>query len=98
MPSFIGGMKQGWAFAWRSLLAGELIVNLGKFSLGQQLDANRQLADAPGLYGMMIVIFVIGVVVDIAVFGNLERFVRSRYGLTDTKTTVLGTRSHRAAQ
>ena len=98
MPSFIGGMKQGWAFAWRSLLAGELIVNLGKFSLGQQLDANRQLADAPGLYGMMIVIFVIGVVIDIAVFGNLERFVRRRYGLIDDKTTTLGSRTRRAAQ
>ena len=56
MPSFIGGLKQGWAFAWRSLLAGELIVLIpGKFSLGQQLDNARQLADAPGLYGMMIV-------------------------------------------
>jgi NitT/TauT family transport system permease protein len=98
MPSFIGGLKQGWAFAWRSLLAGELIVLLpGKFSLGQQLDATRQLADAPGLYGMMIVIFVIGVIIDIAIFGNAERFIRRRYGLSDDKTTTLGSRSRRAA-
>ena len=97
MPSFIGGLKQGWAFAWRSLLAGELIVLLpGKFSLGQQLDATRQLADAPGLYGMMIVIFVIGVIIDIAIFGNAERFIRRRYGLSDDKTTPSGWRSKRA--
>ena len=85
MPSFIGGLKQGWAFAWRSLLAGELIVLIpGKFSLGQQLDNARQLADAPGLYGMMIVIFVIGVLVDTFVFGFAERKIRKRYGLVDT--------------
>jgi NitT/TauT family transport system permease protein len=85
LPSFIGGLKQGWAFAWRSLLAGELIVLIpGKFSLGQQLDTARQFADAPGLYGMMIVIFVIGVLVDTFVFGFAERKIRKRYGLVDT--------------
>jgi NitT/TauT family transport system permease protein len=84
MPSFIGGLKQGWAFAWRSLLAGELIVLIpGKYTLGEQLDINRQLADAAGLYGMMIVIFVIGVLVDAFVFGYAERFIRRRYGLID---------------
>jgi NitT/TauT family transport system permease protein len=84
MPSFIGGLKQGWAFAWRSLLAGELIVLIpGKFSLGQQLDTARQFADAAGLYGMMIVIFVIGVLVDTFVFGFAERKIRKRYGLID---------------
>ena len=85
LPSFVAGLKQGWAFAWRSLLAGELIVLIpGKFSLGQQLDNARQLADAPGLYGMMIVIFVIGVLVDTFVFGFAERKIRKRYGLVDT--------------
>ena len=85
LPSVVGGLKQGWAFAWRSLLAGELIVLIpGKFSLGQQLDNARQLADAPGLYGMMIVIFVIGVLVDTFVFGFAERKIRKRYGLIDT--------------
>jgi NitT/TauT family transport system permease protein len=88
LPSFIGGLKQGWAFAWRSLLAGELIVLIpGKFSLGQQLDTARQFADAPGLYGMMIVIFVIGVLVDTFVFGFAERKIRKRYGLVDASAT-----------
>jgi NitT/TauT family transport system permease protein len=88
MPSFIGGLKQGWAFAWRSLLAGELIVLIpGKFTLGQQLDTARQFADAAGLYGMMIVIFVIGVLVDTFVFGYVDRKIRKRYGLVDVATT-----------
>jgi NitT/TauT family transport system permease protein len=84
LPTFVGGLKQGWAFAWRSLLAGELLVLIaGKFSLGQQLDANRQFGDAAGLYAVMIVIFVIGVVMDACVFGVADRAVRRRYGLID---------------
>jgi NitT/TauT family transport system permease protein len=88
LPSFVGGLKQGWAFAWRSLLAGELLVLIaGKFSLGQQLQANRDFADAPGLYAVMIVIFVIGVVMDACVFGVADRWVRRRYGLIDAAAT-----------
>jgi sulfonate transport system permease protein len=84
LPSFVAGLKQGWAFAWRSLLAGELIVLIGgKFSLGQQLDANRQLADSPGVISVMIVILVIGILVDALLFGTAERWIRRRYGLVD---------------
>jgi NitT/TauT family transport system permease protein len=87
LPSFVGGLKQGWAFAWRSLLAGELLVLIpGKFSLGQQLDVNREFGDAAGIYGLMIVIFVIGVCMDAFVFGFADRWVRRRYGLIDTAT------------
>ena len=63
VPSFVGGLKQGWAFAWRSLMAGELIVVLGA-SVGFLLQQYRNLADAAGLIAMMIVILVIGIVVD----------------------------------
>jgi NitT/TauT family transport system permease protein len=88
LPSFVGGLKQGWAFAWRSLLAGELIVLIGgKFSLGQQLDANRQLADSPGVISVMIVILIIGILVDALLFGTGERWIRRRYGLVDTAAT-----------
>jgi NitT/TauT family transport system permease protein len=84
LPSFVAGLKQGWAFAWRSLLAGELIVLIGgKFSLGQQLDANRQLADSPGVIAVMIVILIIGILVDALLFGTAERWIRRRYGLVD---------------
>jgi len=84
MPSFVGGLKQGWAFAWRSLMAGELIVILGP-SVGFLLQQYRNLADAAGLIAMMIVILVVGILVDTLVFGTLDRIVRRRHGLTDER-------------
>ena len=81
MPSFVGGLKQGWAFAWRSLMAGELLVTLGKPSVGFLLSEKRNIADYTGLIAMMIVILVIGIVVDTLCFGTLDRWVRRRHGL-----------------
>ena len=86
LPSFVGGLKQGWAFAWRSLLAAEIIGGIAGFSLGQQLGVNRDNADAAGVQAVMIVLFTIGVLVDALVFSNLERKVRRRYGLIDAAT------------
>jgi NitT/TauT family transport system permease protein len=83
LPSFVGGLKQGWAFAWRSLLAGELIVLLGKSSLGQELQGARDLNNYPMMYSVMVMIFIIGVVVDALCFGTAERWIRRRYGLLD---------------
>jgi NitT/TauT family transport system permease protein len=82
LPSFVGGLKQGWAFAWRSLMAGELILALvGKQpSLGQQLRSAQNLQDAQQLIALMIVIFIIGVLVDSG-FGILDREIRRRWGL-----------------
>ena len=52
LPSFVGGLKQGWAFAWRSLMAGELLVIIaGDSSLGVRLQFARELSDAAGLIG-----------------------------------------------
>ena len=80
-PSFVGGLKQGWAFAWRSLMAGELLVIVNQqASLGQQLQFARDLADAEQLLALMIVIFAIGVAID-SVFGTLDRGIRQRWGL-----------------
>jgi NitT/TauT family transport system permease protein len=83
LPSFVGGLKQGWAFAWRSLLAGEIIGGIAGYSLGQQLAASRDNADAAGVQAVMIVLFTIGVLVDVLVFGFAERKIRKRYGLVD---------------
>ena len=81
LPPFIGGLKQGWAFAWRSLMAGELLVVLGnRPSLGARLQFAREFADAQGLLATMIVVFVIGMVVD-AVFSRIDGEVRRRWGL-----------------
>jgi len=84
MPSFVGGMKQGWAFAWRSLMAGELIVVVANAqSIGFLLQRDRDLNDATGLISVMILILIIGIIVDSVFFGTLERRIRKRYGLVD---------------
>jgi len=85
LPSFMGGLKQGWAFAWRSLMAGELIVVIAnRTSLGQLLQVNRELADSQGMLAIMLVILMIGVVLDSLVFGTIERGIRRRRGLLAT--------------
>jgi sulfonate transport system permease protein len=82
LPSFVGGLKQGWAFAWRSLMAGELIVVIAnRSSLGQLLQFNRELLDSQGMLAIMIVILIIGVVLDSLVFGTIDRRIRRRWGL-----------------
>jgi NitT/TauT family transport system permease protein len=84
LPGFVNGLKQGWAFAWRSLMAAELIAQVaGKPSIGFRLENSRAIFDTAGLYGTMVVILVIGIVVDLLVFARLETFVRSRWGLNE---------------
>ncbi len=85
MPSFMAGIKNGWAFAWRSLMAGELIVVIAnQASLGQLLQVNRELSDAQGLLATMLVILIIGIVLDSLVFGTLDRRIREKRGLLTT--------------
>jgi NitT/TauT family transport system permease protein len=84
LPGYLAGLKQGWAFAWRSLMAGEIIVIIAaKPSLGQRLAFARELSDMPLLLGYMIVILVIGILVDTLVFGVIERRVRANRGLIE---------------
>jgi sulfonate transport system permease protein len=83
MPSFVAGLKQGWAFSWRSLMAGELLVLLGRPSVGYLLQINRDLANAEGVIAVMIVILVIGILVDSLFFGTLDRALRRRWGLLE---------------
>jgi NitT/TauT family transport system permease protein len=84
-PSFIGGMKQGWAFAWRSLIAGELIVIIAtRPSLGVRMQLAGANSDAPGLIAAMIVILIVGIVVDALFFARIERIVRTRWGLAES--------------
>jgi NitT/TauT family transport system permease protein len=88
LPSVVGGLKQGWAFAWRSLMAGELIAGFpGHIGLGEALNNAAQNADFVSVYEAMIVIFVIGVVVDAVFFGTILRSIRKRYGLIDSAAT-----------
>ncbi len=88
LPSFVAGMKQGWAFAWRSLMAGELIVIIANAqSIGFLLQSNRDLNDAVGLMAVMILILIIGIIVDSLFFGTLERTIRRRWGMIDSAAT-----------
>jgi NitT/TauT family transport system permease protein len=83
LPSFIGGLKQGWAFAWRSLMAGELLVILGnRPSVGFRLNAAREFSDSTELLATMLVVLIIGMVVDQA-FTFVDREVRKRRGLAN---------------
>ena len=78
----MAGLKQGWAFAWRSLMAGELIVIIAhKPSLGVRLQNARDFSDAPGLMAAMLAILIIGIVIDSLFFGVLERGIKRRWGL-----------------
>ncbi len=79
MPSIISGLKQGWSFAWRALMAGELLyVSIG---LGHLLTMGRELNDISQVMAVMIIIIVIGITVDRFVFTKLENRVRERWGL-----------------
>ncbi len=81
LPGYVSGLTQGWAFAWRSLMAGELLVIIAERpSLGAQLEFARQLAKAPQLLGTMLVILVIGMLVD-GLFSSFARRLRERRGL-----------------
>ena len=79
LPSIVTGMKQGWSFAWRSLMAGELLyVSVG---LGHLLTLGRELNDMSQVMAVMIVIVAIGLLVDRFLFARLESGLRHRWGL-----------------
>lgn len=79
MPAILNGLKQGWTFAWRSLMAGELLFY--SLSLGNLLQTGRDLNDASQIMAVMLVIIAIGVAIDSLIFAPLERRVRERWGL-----------------
>lgn len=79
LPYVLNGLKQGWAFAWRSLIAGEMIfVSLG---LGQLLMMGRDLNDMSQVIAVMILI-AIGYVVDGLMFRTIDRRLQYKWGLT----------------
>ncbi len=79
LPSIITGMKLGWSFAWRSLMAGELLfVSVG---LGQLLQTGRELHDIPQVVAVMMMIATIGLVFDRLIFAELEKRIRLKWGV-----------------
>jgi|SRR3984885_6038329 len=83
LPFILSGLKQGWAFAWRSLISGEMIfVSLG---LGQLLMMGRDLNDMSQVIAVMLLIIAIGYIVDGLVFKTFERRLQRRWGLSPAK-------------
>ncbi len=80
LPSIITGMKLGWSFAWRSLMAGELLfVSVG---LGQLLQTGRELHDIAQVVAVMIMIAAIGLIFDRLIFAELEKRIRLKWGVS----------------
>jgi NitT/TauT family transport system permease protein len=83
LPMFVSGLRQGWAFAWRSLMAGELVVLVSNTaSIGVLLENAQNLSDMSSAIAIMIVILLIGIVVD-AAFSAADWQIRRRWGLLD---------------
>jgi NitT/TauT family transport system permease protein len=81
LPFLVSGMKQGWAFAWRSLMAAEIYVTiLTGFGLGHLLHYGRELNAMEQVIGVMLVIVVIGLLADRILFSPWERFLHARWG------------------
>jgi NitT/TauT family transport system permease protein len=82
LPAFVAGLKQGWAFAWRSLMAGELLVVIqNQPSLGVLLSTDQDQSDMASATAIIIVILILGIIVD-QLFGVADRGIRRRWGLT----------------
>lgn len=83
LPGYLAGLKQGWAFSWRSLMAAELIVHspdLGT-GLGQLMENYRTMQNMSGVLATIILILVVGVAIDLLFFSPLERRVLRSRGL-----------------
>ncbi len=81
LPGVVTGLKLGWSFAWRALMAGELLFVAG--GLGQLLQQGRELLDVPQVMAVMLAIVAVGSVVDQVLFRGLEVRVRRRWGLAE---------------
>jgi NitT/TauT family transport system permease protein len=82
LPALVAGLRQGWSFCWRSLMAGELLVIIaGQPSLGVLLSTDQDQADIASAASIMIVILVLGILVH-SLFSMADRGIRRRWGLT----------------
>ncbi|MGR0159071.1 ABC transporter permease [Paenarthrobacter nitroguajacolicus] len=83
LPGYIGGLKQGWAFSWRSLMAAEIIAVGGTigFGLGSLLDQGRLLSDMTIVMSAILLILFVGILIEILVFGPIEKRLLQRRGL-----------------
>ena len=91
LPPYVAGLKQGWAFAWHGLFAGELLVIVPNSpSIGVLLSSDQDQTDMVGVISIMIVIFVLGITVDI-LFNRLNESIRRRRGLSTSTSPSAST-------
>ena len=83
LPGYLSGLKQGWAFSWRSLMAAEIIAIGGTlgFGLGSLLQRGRDLSDMGMVMAAILVILFVGIIVELAVFAPIERKLLRGRGL-----------------
>lgn len=79
IPSLLVGLRQSWSFAWRSLMAGELLFNC--LGLGYLLNMGRELNDMSQVIAVIFIIMLISVFIDRMILGKVELAIRRRYGL-----------------
>jgi NitT/TauT family transport system permease protein len=81
--SILTGLKIGWAFAWRTLIAAELVfgVSSGQGGLGWYIFEKRNTLDSPGVFCGLLTVIVIGLVVENLIFRSIERVTVKRWGL-----------------
>ena len=79
LPELIAGLKQGWSFAWRALMAGEVMTT--SIGLGQTLIMGRDLGDIDQVMLVMIIIVLMGILIDKCVFSTIEKRILKKRGL-----------------
>jgi NitT/TauT family transport system permease protein len=84
VPSLVTGLKMGWAFAWRALMAAEIVVT-GAAGLGGVLELGREIGAIDVVMAVILVILVVGLVTEQLVFTRLERWVNRRWGLVGAR-------------
>jgi NitT/TauT family transport system permease protein len=85
LPGIVTGLKLGWTFAWRSLMAGELLYVAG--GLGQLLTLGRELGDMAKVMSVMVVIVILGLGFERLLFGSVEKRVRERWGYAQAEAS-----------
>jgi len=87
LPTYVGGLRQGWAFAWRSLMAAELIAYSARLGggLGQLLNEGQNLLDESMVLSAILTILVVGIVIELGVFAPIERRVLRNRGLATAR-------------
>ena len=82
-PSILTGLKIGWAFAWRTLIAAELVfgVSSGKGGLGWYIYENKNMLDIPAVFAGLFTVILIGLTVENLIFRNIEAATVRKWGM-----------------